>query len=93
MSKPTLSAVGRFSKKYPDFPEGGMRYLIFHEDTNGFKGCFPKIGRKRFIHEERFFARIIEDDCSQAEHRAWGIQRDESAGDPADEDDEQEDDS
>ena len=33
----TLSTVSQFSEKYPEFPEGGLRWAIFNEEKNGLK--------------------------------------------------------
>lgn len=37
-------------------PIGGLRHLIFHEDTNGFSECVVRIGRRVLIDEQKFFA-------------------------------------
>lgn len=50
-----LSTVRQFSAKNPAFPEGGLRYLIFHADKNGFDRCIRRIGRKVLIDEIEFF--------------------------------------
>ena len=56
MEHPTLTAPNRFSEKYPDFPIGGIRHLIFHEKTNGLADCgvIVRIGRKVLIDEAKF---------------------------------------
>ncbi len=53
-----LYTVRQFSQKYPAFPEGGLRYLIFHAKSNGFQGCIRRLGRKILINEHDFFAWI-----------------------------------
>lgn len=44
--------------KWPDFhpwpPIGGLRYLVFHEHTNGFHHCVVRKGRRVLISEKRF---------------------------------------
>lgn len=52
----TLYTVKQFSEAEPAFSEGGLRWLIFNEETNGMKaaGAFPKCGGKRLIHRENF---------------------------------------
>ena len=57
MSVPTLSTVKRFNQKPPDFPVGGLRHNIFHEETNGWKACgvVIRVGRKVLLNEERFY--------------------------------------
>lgn len=36
----TLYTVRQFADRQPAFPEAGLRWLIFNEDTNGLKGAF-----------------------------------------------------
>lgn len=36
-------------------PPGGLRYLIFHEKTNGFSNCVIRIRRVVMIDEQAFF--------------------------------------
>ena len=61
METPKLTAPNRFSQKYPDFPIGGIRHLIFHEAENGLaeSGAIIRIGRKVLIDEAKFFAWVI----------------------------------
>jgi len=41
---------------YHDWPPpGGLRYLIFHENENGFHVCVRRIGRRVLIDEAAFF--------------------------------------
>lgn len=56
----TLSSVRMFSYKYPSFPEGGLRHMIFHAESNGFAKAFLRIGRKVLIDEEVFFQCIAD---------------------------------
>ena len=66
-----LKSVKRFVESYPDFPEGGLRYLIFHSEprknskgehipTNGMAeaGVIVRVGRKVLLDVPRFFAWI-----------------------------------
>ena len=57
MQIPNLLTVRQFSQKHPAFPEGGLRFRIFHEETNGMKtaGVLVRNGRRVLINEERFF--------------------------------------
>lgn len=48
--------VARWNDYHPWPPIGGLRYLIFHEKSNGFSSCVVRIGRKVLIDEEAFFA-------------------------------------
>lgn len=50
-----LKTVRHFSRDNESFPEGGVRHLIFHKDTNGFAEAFYKIGKRVYVHEEKFF--------------------------------------
>ena len=57
MSNIKLSTVKLLSKDNPSFPEGGLRHLIFHADSNGLQesGALVRVGRKVLIDEEKFF--------------------------------------
>ncbi len=52
------STVNQFTAKYPAFTKGGLRALIFNENTNGLakSGAIVRIGRKVLIDETKFFA-------------------------------------
>jgi hypothetical protein len=54
------STVNQFIKKHPAFTIGGMRALIFNENSNGLAkaGAIVRIGRKVLIDESKFFAWI-----------------------------------
>lgn len=56
----TLYTVKQFSEAEPAFSEGGLRWLIFNEESNGMKaaGAFPKCGGKRLIHRENFLKQL-----------------------------------
>lgn len=43
---------------YPAFTENSIRWLIFHEKTNGFCHCVRRIGRKVLIDISEFEAWI-----------------------------------
>ena len=55
---PTLSTVNQFTAKQPAFTTGGIRSLIFNENSNGLakSGAIIRIGRKVLIDNEKFFA-------------------------------------
>jgi len=57
MTIPTLLTVKQFSQKYVAFPEGGLRWRIFHAKKNGLalSGALVHNGRRILIDEERFF--------------------------------------
>jgi hypothetical protein len=62
---PTYLTVRQFSDKYPAFPQGSLRHLIFHACArhtskaeiigNGLDAALVRIGRKVLINEPRFF--------------------------------------
>jgi hypothetical protein len=51
------STINQFSEKYPAFTRGGLRALIFNENSNGLAdaGAIVRIGRKVLISESNFF--------------------------------------
>ena len=36
-------------------PVGGLRHIIFHAETNGFKEAIVRVGRRVLIDESKFF--------------------------------------
>lgn len=36
-------------------PIGGLRHLIFNEETNGFKSAFKRVGSRVLVDENEFF--------------------------------------
>ena len=50
-----LIPVTQWNKHHAWPPIGGLRYLVFHEDSNGFSYCVRRVGRKVLIDEARFF--------------------------------------
>jgi len=56
---PNLETVRSLAQKYPDvLTEGGLRWQIFNEESNGLKeaGAIIRLGRKVLIDTDRFFA-------------------------------------
>ena len=63
-----LLTVRQFSRKHPSFPEGGLRYLIFHARPrrstrgdlpgNGLEMALVRVGRRVLIDEAKFFGWI-----------------------------------
>lgn len=49
-----LFTVKQFSERH-GWPIGGLRHLIFHENTNGLSQVLRRIGRKILIDEQEFF--------------------------------------
>jgi hypothetical protein len=54
------STVNQFCDKYPAFTKGGVRAVIFNENTNGLakSGAIVRLGRKVLINETRWFSWI-----------------------------------
>ena len=48
------ASVKLLAKLYPAFSQSSIRWLIFHEHTNGFKACVKRIGRKVLIDLDQF---------------------------------------
>ncbi len=57
MAERTLLTVRQFAEKHPAFPEGGIRWQLFNERTNGLAaaGAVIRCGRKVLIDEARYF--------------------------------------
>lgn len=58
---PKLETVRTLAQKYPDvITEGGLRWQIFNEESNGLKksGAIIRLGRKVLIDADRYFAWI-----------------------------------
>ena len=55
-----LLTVAQFAKEHPAFPEGGLRWQIFHEESNGLKkaGAIIRVGSKVLIDVNRYFSWI-----------------------------------
>lgn len=53
-----LVTVQQFTKIRNWPPMGGLRWLIFHEHTNGFSRCVIRIGRRVLIDIDEFDAWI-----------------------------------
>ena len=60
MAARSLLTVNQFSAKHPAYPVGGLRWMIFNENTNGLaeSGAVVRDGRKVLIDEDMFFARL-----------------------------------
>lgn len=50
-----LVPVNDWSKIHLWPPIGGLRHLIFHADTNGFKSAFRRVGGRVLVDEMEFF--------------------------------------
>ncbi len=54
-SERRLIPVTKWKDYHPWPPIGGLRHLIFYENTNGFKSCVVRCGRRVLIDENKFF--------------------------------------
>lgn len=50
-----LIPLTEWNRHHPWPPQGGLRHLVFHEKTNGFKDAFVRVGKRVLIDEKRFF--------------------------------------
>lgn len=53
---PKLIPVPKWNKFHLHPPVGGLRHLIFHAETNGFKKCIRRVGRRVLIDEAAYFS-------------------------------------
>jgi hypothetical protein len=62
MTIPTLRPVRQFCQEHKEFPEGGVRYLIFNAATNGLaeSGAIVRNGRRILIWVEKWYEWICE---------------------------------
>ncbi len=56
----SLLTIKQFSEQYSAFNEGGLRHLVFYANSNGFKKCIRRVGRKVLIHVPSFFEWVDE---------------------------------
>jgi len=57
----SLQSVNAFSEKYPEFPKGGLRWLIFNKREELIKAqviCYW--GRRVLINPQNFFRYVME---------------------------------
>ena len=59
-SSTRLIPVTNWSDYHSWPPVGGLRHLIFHENTNGFHQCVRRVGRRVLIDEDAFFVWVSE---------------------------------
>lgn len=53
-----LIPVPEWNDFHPWPPQGGLRHLIFHAETNGFAKAFKRVGRRVLVDEAEFFAAV-----------------------------------
>ncbi len=51
-----LLTINNFAEEHKSFATiGGLRHIIFHANTNGFKTAIKRIGSRVLIDEQEFF--------------------------------------
>ena len=51
-----LLTINNFVEEHKSFASnGGIRHLIFHSESNGFKTAFKRIGARVLVDEQEFF--------------------------------------
>jgi hypothetical protein len=55
MSNTRLIPVPKWNECHGWPPQGGLRHLIFHAESNGFKSAFKRVGRRVLVDEAEFF--------------------------------------
>jgi hypothetical protein len=53
---PRLIPLTDWNKHHEWPPQGGLRHLMFHRETNGFARAFVKCGRRVLVDEAEFFS-------------------------------------
>ena len=53
--QPKLIPLTKWNDAHAWPPLGGLRHLVFHEDTNGFQSAFLRVGKRVLINETEFF--------------------------------------
>lgn len=54
MTNKQYLTIKQLSQKYPAFPEGGLRYLVFNAEKNHLASAITRVGRKVLIEESAF---------------------------------------
>ncbi len=55
-----LLTIRDFCRYFTVFSEKQIRWMIFRQDDNQYRGCFPRVGRNRLIDARAFFNRMAE---------------------------------
>ena len=55
-----LRTVQQFCQEHAAFTIGGLRWLLFHRETNGLNKAVVKIGRRVLIDEDKFFEWVMQ---------------------------------
>ena len=53
-------------------PPGGLRWLVFHEDKNGFNRVTRRVGRRVLLDEAAFFKWVEEQQGATPDKRSGG---------------------
>lgn len=62
----TLRTVPQFCAEHPAFTPGGLRWLLFHRETNGLDRAVVRVGRRVLIDVDRFFEWVNEQNGARA---------------------------
>jgi hypothetical protein len=57
---PPFLPVARWNEYYPWPPQGGLRHLIFHAESNGFAPAIRRVGGRVLINTARFWQIVDE---------------------------------
>jgi hypothetical protein len=60
VTAPRLILVTEWNQHHPWPSLPALRYLIFHEHSNGFARCVRRVGKRVLIHEGEFFKWVDE---------------------------------
>lgn len=52
---PRLIPLSHWNRYHAWPPQGGLRHLAFHAESNGFESCLRRVGRRVLIDEAAFF--------------------------------------
>jgi len=50
-----LIPLSKWNEHHSYPPQGGLRHLVFNAETNGFKRCIRRVGRRILIDETEYF--------------------------------------
>lgn len=64
IEKTRLIPVSEWNKYHEWPPQGGLRWLIFNANTNGFKSAFKRVGRRVLVDEREFFCCVEKNDAA-----------------------------
>lgn len=60
MSEIRLIPIPKWNNYHVWPTQGGLRHLVFHAETNGFRTAFKRVGRSVLVDEAAFFQCVDE---------------------------------